>query len=75
MQDTFPTGMAIVIVVVFTGLAAIFILEVVCQLMDWPSVGYRVEAWAVHNEWFAGGLLLGFGALLAHFLLNPLYPK
>jgi hypothetical protein len=35
------------------------------------SIGYRLESWSWRNPWLAAALLVVFGALVAHFVLNP----
>ncbi len=67
---TYRDGIAAVIAVIFGLLVAISLLDLVCELMDWPSIGYRVQGWARRNPWFVLVLLLGFTALLAHFVAN-----
>jgi succinate dehydrogenase hydrophobic anchor subunit len=59
---------------VFLLLTVLLIFEIYFALHDWPSIGFRLEAWSRRNPWFAAALLVVFGALLAHFVLNPWPP-
>jgi hypothetical protein len=74
MTGTYQEGVTWVLFVVFAGLFAISVIEVVCELFDLPSISSRVERWSLRNQWFAGGLILVVAMLLAHFFLNPLEP-
>jgi cytochrome c biogenesis protein CcdA len=74
VTDTYADGMAVVIWMIFGLLALGASLEVVCEFKRWPSLSYRIERWSIENPWFSGALILVVGALLAHFVLNPLCP-
>jgi len=73
--DTYKWGMYLVIAGVFLLFVLLTIAEIYFDWHGWPSIGYRMETWSRKNPWFAAVLLVGLGALLAHFVLNPWPPE
>ena len=72
--DTYSVGMASVIwAITFIGLF-VSLVDVVCDLRDWPTVSDQIGDWSLRNPWLARLLVAVLFVLLAHFVLNPLHP-
>ena len=71
IPNTYKLGMQIVVIGVFALLTVLAGVDVVFAVRRSASIGYRLESWSRQNPWLAAILLLVFGALVAHFVLNP----
>ncbi|GEM_PF-6726995 len=72
LTSTFRPGMAGFVLAIFLALWLLACMELICEVMDWPSIGYRVQGWSRDNPPYVATLLVVLGALLAHFLWNPI---
>lgn len=70
---SFRDGIRIVIGFVFGALLVLSLLDWFFALKRWPSIGLRLQQWSRVNPWFVFFLLLIAGALLAHFMANPIH--
>jgi hypothetical protein len=70
-SGTYAAGMSIVIVTVFLIFIGVAGLDLYFELRQWEPVGLRVQEWSTQNRWYVGALLVVLGALVAHFLGNP----
>jgi hypothetical protein len=68
--STYPLGMTIVILGVFMIFIVVCILDILCALKRWPSIGYRVQRWSRQNPFYVLLFLAVVGAMLAHFLAH-----
>jgi uncharacterized integral membrane protein len=71
IPNTYKLGMEFVICGIFALLAILAVVDIVFAVNRSASIGYRLESWSWQNPWLAAVLLVVFGALVAHFVLNP----
>jgi hypothetical protein len=71
-EGTFHTGILAVIVFVTLFFMTIAALDWFFAFQRWDSIGLRVQRWARAHGWFAFGLLMVVGALVAHFAGNEI---
>jgi hypothetical protein len=69
-HGTYADGMAFVVAVVVAAFVTISLLDLVCAIKGWPSVGYRVRRWSRKNPFYVVGLLLVLMMLLVHIVGN-----
>jgi hypothetical protein len=70
IPNTYKLGMLIVVSGVFVLLAVLAVVDIAFAARRSASIGYRLESWSWNNPWLAAALLVIFGALVAHFVLN-----
>jgi hypothetical protein len=70
---TYQEGIKHVIIFVFGVLTSIVLLDVVFAWRKWNPISLRVQEWARVNPLFAAALVILVGALLAHFIGNPVH--
>ena len=71
IPNTYKLGMIVVICGIFLLLTILSIVDIAFAVRRSASIGYRLESWSWKNPWLACAVLLVFGALVAHFVLNP----
>ena len=71
IPNTYKGGMLVVVLGIFALLAVLAIVDIGFAWRRSASIGYRLESWSSKNPWLAASLLVVFGALVAHFVLNP----
>ena len=69
--STYKGGMLLVLLGILALFVVLSIVDVVFAARRSASLGYRLESWSYQNPWLAALLLVVFGALVAHFVLNP----
>jgi succinate dehydrogenase hydrophobic anchor subunit len=74
VPDTYKVGMIVVVTGIFVMFFVLTVLEIIFDVQQAPSIGYRLEMWSRKNPWFAAALLTVLGALVAHFVLNAWPP-
>jgi hypothetical protein len=58
---------------VFAVLVLICVLDFVCIVKHWPSLGYRVQQWSRTNLVFVGAWLFVLALLLTHVFGNCIH--
>jgi len=70
---TYSHGMAAVVAFVFAVLVVICVLDLVCAVRGWPSLGYRLQQWSRTNWLFVAAGLLILATLETHFAGNCIH--
>ncbi len=72
-EGTFRVGILVVVLFVTLFFISIACLDLLFAARRWDSIGLRIQRWAEANLWFAFGLLVILGALVAHVGGNAIH--
>ena len=71
-MGSYGPGIALAVLAIGAILLGISLLDVYFYEHNSPSVGWRIQRWALKNQVLSGALLLIFMMLVTHFVFNPI---